>query len=595
MCAEEAARVEPRSVEAHHDRAAALQETRPARRGRVGVHARARPRSRRSGDAAGAADLYINRLPPTNDHTETGLEFARRGSRRLKRVHAPHGARPDRALVARLALLEGQALNDLGRSREALMRLDAALAAVPDDLHARYERAVALFDLCRFAEAKRAFTEVLIKNPHDAWAHHHLGLTLERLGDVASAERELSRARIEAPAEFHAPVEVSAAEFRALVDDEAEKLPVELRADLGRVNFETADLPDLSDLTAEEPPLAPTILGLFRGAPHRRSARVGSARHRHLSQEPGARRRVPRRARPADPHHAAPRARPPARRGRRRAARARIGIVSAPLSAEQQHVTLEQQLRIERKKVEAVRELGRVLGATLDLDRLLVVLLEKVTDLLDAERATIYLVTDDGTHLESKIAQGGAIATIRLKTGEGIAGWVAQSAATVNIPDAYADPRFNQSVDQKSGFRTRSILCMPMPDHKGRTIGVVQVLNKRLGPFDADDEALLATVAAHAGIAIENSKLYFNVLGKNVALLSTQDQLRQRIAELDLLFEIESEAVGGARSRRAVVAPVVARDPARQRRGGIDLLRERARASCSSAPRRATAPTRCSA
>jgi len=216
--------------------------------------------------------------------------------------------------------------------------------------------------------------------------------------------------------------------------------------------------------------------------------------------------------------------------------------MSAPLSAEQQHVTLEQQLRIERKKVEAVRQLGKVLGATLDLDRLLVVLLEKVTDLLDAERATIYLVTDDGASLESKIAQGGAIATIRLKTGEGIAGWVAQSGATVNIPDAYADPRFNQSVDKSSGFRTRSILCMPMPDHKGRTIGVVQVLNKRLGPFDADDEALLATVAAHAGIAIENSKLYLNVLGKNVALLSTQDQLRQRIAELDLLFEIEREA-----------------------------------------------------
>ena len=214
--------------------------------------------------------------------------------------------------------------------------------------------------------------------------------------------------------------------------------------------------------------------------------------------------------------------------------------VSASLSAV--GTDPEQQLRIERKKVSAVRELGKVLGATLDLDRLLVVLLEKVTDLLDAERATIYLVTDDGTHLESKIAQGGAIATIRLKAGEGIAGWVAKSQATVNIPDAYADPRFNQSFDRASGFRTRSILCMPMPDHKGNTIGVVQVLNKRLGPFDADDEALLATVAAHAGIAIENSKLYLNVLGKNVALLSTQDQLRQRIAELDLLFEIEREA-----------------------------------------------------
>ena len=341
VCAEEAARVEPRSVEAHHDRAAALQEI-----GRLDEAESAFTRALALDPddpetLAGAADLYINRLPPTNDHTETGLEFARRGSRRLKRVHAPHGARPDRALVARLALLEGQALNDLGRSREALMRLDAALAAVPDDSHARYERAVALFDLCRFAEAKRAFNDVLAKNPHDAWAHHHLGLTLERLGDVASADRELARARMEAPAEFHSPVEVSAAEFRALVDNEAKKLSPELRADLGRVALETV---------GPARPQRSHRRGAAAGADHprplprrahRRSAGSGGARHRHLSQEPRARGRVARRADPADPHHAAARARPPARRGRRRLARARarmsaekaVGTVSRPPSA----------------------------------------------------------------------------------------------------------------------------------------------------------------------------------------------------------------------------------------------------------------------
>ena len=267
VCAEEAARVEPRSVEAHHDRAAALQELGRLEEAQA-AFARALALDPDDPETlAGAADLYINRLPPTNDHTETGLEYARRGSRRLKRARAPHGAHPDRALVARLALLEGQALNDLGRSREALMRLDAALAAEPDDQHARYERAVALFDLCRFGEARRAFVDVLAKNPHDAWAHHHLGLVLERLGDVAGSDRELGRARTEAPSEFHEPVEVSPSEFRGLVDAEAHKLPPELRADLGRVSLETADVPDLADLTAEEPPLAPTILGLFRGAP----------------------------------------------------------------------------------------------------------------------------------------------------------------------------------------------------------------------------------------------------------------------------------------------------------------------------------------
>jgi len=266
-CAEEASRVEPRSVEAHHDRAAALQEL-----GRLeeAQAAFARALSLDPDDPetlAGAADLYINRLPPSNDHTETGLEYARRGSHRLKRTHWKGARNYDRSLAARLALLEGQALNDLGRSREALSRLDASLAAQSDDLHARYERSVALFDLCRFAEAKKGFLEVLGKNPHDAWAHHHLGLTLERLGDQNGADRELARARQEAPADFKLPIELPTEEFTALVANEARRLSPELQADLKKVSLETADLPDIGDLTAEEPPLAPTILGLFRGAP----------------------------------------------------------------------------------------------------------------------------------------------------------------------------------------------------------------------------------------------------------------------------------------------------------------------------------------
>jgi len=265
-CAEEAARVEPRSVEAHHDRAAALQEL-----GRLDEAASAFTRALAIDPddpetLAGAADLYVNRLPASNDHTEIGLEYARRGSHRVKRSRLRPVAEA-KALTARLALLEGQALNDLGRSREALSRLDAALAASPDDSHARYERAVALFDLCRFADAKKAFGEVLEKNPHDAWAHHHMGLVLEQLGDAPGAERELGRARIEAPTDFKSPIELGPAEFARLVHDEADKLSPELRADLSRVKLETADLPDTEDLTAEEPPLAPTILGLYRGAP----------------------------------------------------------------------------------------------------------------------------------------------------------------------------------------------------------------------------------------------------------------------------------------------------------------------------------------
>jgi signal transduction histidine kinase len=204
---------------------------------------------------------------------------------------------------------------------------------------------------------------------------------------------------------------------------------------------------------------------------------------------------------------------------------------------------LEQRLRVELKKADAVRELGRVLGATLDLDRLLERLLEKVTELLDAERASLFLLTGDGG-LESTVAQGPRgtmLAPIRVPPGKGIAGWVATSGETVNIPDAYADPRFDPSNDQRSGFRTRSILCMALPDHGGATIGVIQVLNKRGRPFDGDDEALLQTVAAVAGVNIENARLYASVLDKNRALLSAQAELRGKITELDLLYRIERE------------------------------------------------------
>jgi signal transduction histidine kinase/putative methionine-R-sulfoxide reductase with GAF domain len=202
---------------------------------------------------------------------------------------------------------------------------------------------------------------------------------------------------------------------------------------------------------------------------------------------------------------------------------------------------LHARLRIEQRKLEAVRELSRALGATLDLDRLLLLLLDKMTEILDAERSTLYLVHDSGEELVSKFMQGGAVQEIRLKMGEGIAGWVARSGATVNIPDAYADERFQKEIDQRTGFRTRSILCMPMPNHQGRIIGVVQVLNKRDRPFDADDESLLGAVAAHSGIAIENSKLYLSVLAKNAALVEAQEQLRRKVEDLDLLVEIQRE------------------------------------------------------
>jgi signal transduction histidine kinase len=186
-------------------------------------------------------------------------------------------------------------------------------------------------------------------------------------------------------------------------------------------------------------------------------------------------------------------------------------------------------------KLTLVTEIGQALSSTLDLDRLLTLIMEKITVLMEADRSTLYLLSDDGRELWSKVLQaGGKVLDIRLKVGEGIAGWVAASGETVNIPDAYNDKRFYPAVDLRSGYRTRSILCMPMKNPQGVIIGVIQVLNKADGPFTSDDESLLAALVAQAAVAIENSKLYQSVLAK-------QKQLEQKTRDLDILYAIEQE------------------------------------------------------
>lgn len=200
--------------------------------------------------------------------------------------------------------------------------------------------------------------------------------------------------------------------------------------------------------------------------------------------------------------------------------------------------------RLERK-LQVIQDVAAALGSTLDLDRLLDVIMHKATGVLDADRSTLYLHDEESGEIWSKVTQGGEIREIRLKIPQGIAGWVAETGETVNIPDAYADDRFNQEVDKSSGYRTRSMLTMPMLNAHGKVVGVVQVLNKSGDrAFDRDDEELLRALTSQAAVSIENSKLYQSLVEQNARLLETQEKLEQRMYELDLLYQIEQESLG---------------------------------------------------
>jgi signal transduction histidine kinase/putative methionine-R-sulfoxide reductase with GAF domain len=208
---------------------------------------------------------------------------------------------------------------------------------------------------------------------------------------------------------------------------------------------------------------------------------------------------------------------------------------------------LDAALARESRIATALREVGLALGTTLDLDQLLELILSKLTEALEADRATLYLLDEANDELVSRIVQGREVQSIRLRVGQGIAGHVAKSGKSLHVRDPYKDPRFSPEWDVLTGYRTRSILAAPMKNHLGRTIGVLQVLNKKRGEFTDTDGVILAALATQAAISIDNSRLFLSVTQKNMQLLDTKEQLEHRVRDLKLLFDLES-AMGRATS-----------------------------------------------
>ena len=206
-------------------------------------------------------------------------------------------------------------------------------------------------------------------------------------------------------------------------------------------------------------------------------------------------------------------------------------------------------------KFASMQEISSALGATIQLDELLMLIMEKITKLMEAERSSLFLVDSDTGELWSKISQGVVDHEIRLEPGEGIAGWVAQTGKSINVTDAYRDPRFNPEFDAKTGYTTSSILCQSVRNQEGEIIGVVEVLNAKSGEFTAADENLLSAIASQAAIAIENSKLYLSALETNHELRETKRQLEKKVAELDLLYEVQRE-LGEALDFNALVESI---------------------------------------
>ncbi len=160
-----------------------------------------------------------------------------------------------------------------------------------------------------------------------------------------------------------------------------------------------------------------------------------------------------------------------------------------------------------QNRLNLLLQFGGVIYKETHLDKLLELIAAQVKKILNCDRCTLFILDKKTDELWSKVAHGLENNEIRMPSGKGIAGKAASGGRTVNIRNAYEDSLFNPEIDRITGYRTHTILAVPLTDAGGNIIGVFQVINKKEGYFDNDDEAVLQLIGSIAASAIENAQL----------------------------------------------------------------------------------------
>ncbi|MGE3541527.1 MAG: GAF domain-containing protein [Candidatus Tectimicrobiota bacterium] len=210
-----------------------------------------------------------------------------------------------------------------------------------------------------------------------------------------------------------------------------------------------------------------------------------------------------------------------------------LEAITSQAAAALQNAQLFEQVQRARHEETQLLEVTTAISTELQLQPLLTRIMDTTTTILQADRSTLFMYDEKTQELWSRVAQGEESREIRFPCHLGIAGSVFTTGQTINIPEAYADARFNPDVDKRTGYRTHSILCMPVINKEGKTIGVTQVLNRKGGPFTHLDEKRLKAFSAQASIAIENATLFNDVLNMKNYNESILDSLSNGVVTLD--------------------------------------------------------------
>lgn len=198
-----------------------------------------------------------------------------------------------------------------------------------------------------------------------------------------------------------------------------------------------------------------------------------------------------------------------------------------------------------RRQLAAMRDVASTMGTQLELATLLPAVIKTVCEAVSCERASLFLVDDASGEVWSRV-QIGHDEVIRLPRGAGVAGAVVSARCPIRLDDAWADARFHRGVDEETGYRTRTLLAVPVVDKDGGVRGVVEALNKRGAEgaaadsdatFSDDDERLLMALGAEIAVALERARLFEEVAAQKEAL-------DRRVSELNLLVDVDRALIG---------------------------------------------------
>eukprot|EP00002_Diphylleia_rotans_P032588 TRINITY_DN6856_c0_g1_i3.p1 TRINITY_DN6856_c0_g1~~TRINITY_DN6856_c0_g1_i3.p1 ORF type:complete len:1755 (+),score=395.36 TRINITY_DN6856_c0_g1_i3:84-5348(+) len=184
-----------------------------------------------------------------------------------------------------------------------------------------------------------------------------------------------------------------------------------------------------------------------------------------------------------------------------------------------------------------IMEMATKISQDLSTTKVISTIMNEARRLVDADRCTLFLVDKKKNELYSTLASG--VDQLRIPLDRGLAGHVATTGENLNIPDAYADARFNRDIDLKTGYQTRTILCMPIR-HGSEVIGVAQMVNKKAGEFSVNDEVLFEAFSVFCGISLRNASLYEDAIAARRQLKSLLEITLTLSGEQDVSMMIRS-------------------------------------------------------